>query len=613
MNFMMNGVMRWWFFLLFLSPFFQITLATQASASQKVIPYLIEKADSLSQTDGKRALIVTQHLIDEIGNSTDSVYSRVLLIRGDAYFGLGQFKKAIPCMERALKVAQDLKHVSLQLRANSSLGVVYSVMGDLENALVYYEAAVALLKEEHTPDEEANALISMSIFYHRVGRLSDSEKFARKAYEVIPYCKDVNMRVYVLNNYGRILLQNGKKMRGSDMMHQAVRLAEEETSPAVVLKTYVSMLSMFYEADEPDSVKHYMMKGRYLLSKVPSNSLESASFLQQSAIILQKYGSYALSNHMLHKVLEIAQVTASVPVPRIYQMMAHNYKKLHDYDHMEEMYRRNIEYVESLRTSTIDEQMSDFNVKYGTAQQELRIARMETEKAHFRFWLTIWISLMSVLAIVSCILIVFRVRQRRRAEELQRVRERLEGIEQERSRLAKDLHDGVCNDLLGVGYMLQIEDCDRNVVYKYIRKIRDEVRSLSHNLLPPQFHSLHIDQLFRNQAEKYGDFVVYHSSNDESWTIVSEDVAYQLYRIVQELLSNVHEHTNAGYIVMDMVLEQKVLKLTMKYEGDIKDKPAHSAQGIGLETTRRRLMLIGATLVQADTEKHNAMIITLKI
>ena len=62
---------------------------------------------------------------------------------------------------------------------------------------------------------------------------------------------------------------------------------------------------------------------------------------------------------------------------------------------------------------------------------------------------------MAVTAVGVVVLLVIwyelRRRRQKKEEELKLAQRYIEGLERERRRLAKDLHDGVCNDLLGIG------------------------------------------------------------------------------------------------------------------------------------------------------------------
>lgn len=66
----------------------------------------------------------------------------------------------------------------------------------------------------------------------------------------------------------------------------------------------------------------------------------------------------------------------------------------------------------------------------------------------------------------------------------------IDGLERERTRLAKDLHDGVCNDLLGIGmnmqYMQPTDESKREIL-ALLEQVRSDVRCISHELMPPKF------------------------------------------------------------------------------------------------------------------------------
>lgn len=63
----------------------------------------------------------------------------------------------------------------------------------------------------------------------------------------------------------------------------------------------------------------------------------------------------------------------------------------------------------------------------------------------------------------------------------------IEGLERERTRLAKELHDGVCNDLLGIGMNMQCmqpTDESKQEILALLEQVRSDVRCISHELMP---------------------------------------------------------------------------------------------------------------------------------
>lgn len=63
-----------------------------------------------------------------------------------------------------------------------------------------------------------------------------------------------------------------------------------------------------------------------------------------------------------------------MPLDRLWQRIALNYKGLGDLDSMADAYQKAIAIADSIHRSDIDEQISDFNVRYSTAEKELAIA-----------------------------------------------------------------------------------------------------------------------------------------------------------------------------------------------------------------------------------------------
>lgn len=192
-----------------------------------------------------------------------------------------------------------------------------------------------------------------------------------------------------------------------------------------------------------DSVSHYINLGRELLPKVPEASVESIGFMDQSSAVLTDMGRYRESLDLQMKILAMNDSRPFLPLNLLWQRIAHNYKGLGDIEKMDEAYTNAIAIADSIHQSDIDEQISDFNVRYRTAEKELAIANLEAEKSHRDTLLTI----ITAVLLIAVTALFFYLRYRRRKIELDTICARLDGIEQERGRLAHELHDGVCNDL----------------------------------------------------------------------------------------------------------------------------------------------------------------------
>ena len=217
--------------------------------------------------------------------------------------------------------------------------------------------------------------------------------------------------------------------------------------------------------------------------------------------------------------------------------------------------------ADSLASDNIQKQLSKYTVELETLQKELTIAELERSDANktARLW-AISTLLLIVVAILTITILRFNIRRRqmRQRAELEKSRRYVQGIERERARLAREIHDGACNDLLAIGMSLQSAD-NAQQARTDIANLRDSLRQLSHQLMPPQFKFANIDELLADLISHKPDNKVkinYHCTGDPS--TVDDDTAYQLYRITQEALSNVITHSGATHANVSLTIDSNI-------------------------------------------------------
>ena len=229
--------------------------------------------------------------------------------------------------------------------------------------------------------------------------------------------------------------------------------------------------------------------------------------------------------------------------------------------------------------------------------------------------------LIAVLAGVV-LTVVFRRRHQKKVEELRLAQKYIDGLEKERARVARDLHDGVCNDLLGIGMRLSAmrdgntEDsgtsrqqtaAQQDEILSMIEGLRNEVRTISHDMMPPQFCLSDIEEVMKMYAERFraqtSARIQFNASLEGSrtWQQVPERIAYEVYRIFQEQMGNIIRHSGATRIEAALKLSDTVLSLTISNDGRAfgTSAPAH---GVGLTVISERAKAIGASLSYSSAD-----------
>lgn len=217
----------------------------------------------------------------------------------------------------------------------------------------------------------------------------------------------------------------------------------------------------------------------------------------------------------------------------------------------------------------------------------------------------------SVLLIVILVFIAYAIRQRytrrRTLQEAEQEQNRryLEGMESERTRLAKELHDGVSNQLLAIE--MRINDnhnhnADDNKKWEQTRRLltesREQVRRVSHELMPPEFSYAHLGEVIENfMYEMDGtNGIAFHFDSqmeEADYKAIPQTDALEIYRIVQEAVTNAVKHAAPTDIFVLIKDNGSTVTIRITDNGTARQEGTH---GIGRRTMSQRSDAIGATL-----------------
>lgn len=192
-------------------------------------------------------------------------------------------------------------------------------------------------------------------------------------------------------------------------------------------------------------------------------------------------------------------------------------------------------------------------------------------------WLVVIIGVMVLL--VGTLIGVFYISYKRilssKNEELQVKMEyqrsllkvSLEAQENERMRIAADLHDNIISKLTIIrlktimGSRLQELD-------DLLGTIIDESRRISHELLPPLYEEKTLDNLLLTTFKSWrGIYNVKYKVDVRTVNTIDKTTKLQTLRILQELLNNIHKHAKATQIHLTIRITNKIIILLIKDNG----------------------------------------------
>ena len=169
----------------------------------------------------------------------------------------------------------------------------------------------------------------------------------------------------------------------------------------------------------------------------------------------------------------------------------------------------------------------------------------------------------------------------------------LRSREEERARLARDLHDGPLQVLVGLnlqtGLLLSQREADDSSITTALKEIRGEVQALLTDLRqvcaelrPPMLDTLGLGAALRALVEDWsaqsGIAVQIDLPADGKLRSLPGDVAVNVYRVVQEALSNIARHAAAQHVVLTACDDQPGITLRLQDDGCGFASPASSRE-----------------------------------
>lgn len=206
-------------------------------------------------------------------------------------------------------------------------------------------------------------------------------------------------------------------------------------------------------------------------------------------------------------------------------------------------------------------------------------------------------------------------------KELKRITGVVQGQDQERNRIAKEIHDGIGGTLAGVKLQLSqantiMKNKGIDIIIEQMTLVCRNLRSISHNLSLNYLKDKDLEVLLNELKEEYQyreefqiEAVVYPEGALNSF---SESVKHQAYRIVQELVANISKHAAATDVMLNVTRHNDLLNIIVEDNGRGFDNTI--SKGIGLKNVEERLSAInGSMIIESQLGRGTTVIIDIPI
>lgn len=473
------------------------------------------------------------------------------------------YLQAVPYFEKA----KDTFRLSILY---SNIGLVFREAKLFDKALEYHQKALKLSRQLNDPYETGLTLTNIGIVYSDLKQYGKAEAVLTEALQLARQTNDDYLMEQVLLNITNLYLKKREYPQVKNYAEGALQYSKKLGDSLVIAVSLYSLAQEAFHRSDFSAASSFASEGLAIAAQ--------KNFKEQQEILHEFMASLALVKK------DIAAYT--------------RYKGVAD------------SLSEILLAETVQKNVQQLDKKFETEKKNNEIIQLARDKKVKALWNYLLAGIAGSLIIIS--LFAYRTyRQRQKLQEQQiaelekekqllATQSLLKGQEEERSRMAKDLHDGLGGLLSGVklqlgamkGNLILSEEHGRiftNALNKLDASIH-EMRRVAHNMMPEALMKLGLQQALQDYCDGLAEGQPF-TINSEFYGLenrMDPSTEVVIYRIVQELVNNAVKHSGASSILAQVMRHNNNLTITVEDNGKGFDKE-EMTHGSGLKNVRSRV------------------------
>ncbi len=492
-------------------------------------------------------------------------------------------------------------------------GVIHQRQSDYLKSIEYYTKALHIFDSIGNETVRTKTLNNLATLYSFIKDNEKAEEYARECLKLSEKNKDDYLISTISNTLSSVLINQGKYAEVPALLSRSEAIAKSRNDNYILglVNLNYGAYHLFHRKDYPKAIRYYIM--------AISNADKIGNEFEKMRAITNLSESYLLNKQpkeakqAAYIALALSEKYISDDIKqRILTVLAKTEASEGEFESAYSHLLQSFELKDSVLSESNGRNISLLEAKYQAEKKEMRISALEKEKKLFLL-ISLFIALiLLLLALIFYFLNKSIKKQKQLAEQkiIQLEKEKqlvatqavLEGETAERSRLARDLHDGLGGMLSAVklnlfdmkqGVFIEAEDVSRfNKVIEMLDNSMQELRRVAHNMMPESLSRYGLKVALEDFCSSFGNVHFYFFGEEKR---IEKSIEIALYRTVFELVNNSVKHAEAENINVQIV--QQTDRISINVQDDGKGfNTEENLKGAGLQNIRNRINSVGGTI-----------------
>lgn len=549
------------------------------------------------------------------------------------YSRLGKFDSGLLVLNEGLLLAKELPDSMMIGICSYYLGKVYQLQGDLDASLDATQKALTVFRELNEVKRINHTLNQIGITYCLVGQEEKSLDIFKESANNSLALGDSAGYKSAMNNLSIVLKRMKKYDEAIRVNLELIELNKRLNDQASLAKLYNNNGICYSNLKQFDSASYYYELALEIKER-QGDQKDIASTLTNIGILKYRDAKYQEAIAYLNRSLDISEEIGTLfEQVNSWEYIASSYKQMGNYRKSLNAFEKYQVLADSLKGIEINNKIAELETKYETAEKEREIEKLEKNKLiqQERIQKANMTRNFLLTGIVLSVIMVFliylvhrnrvrttkliaaknlelreqKIREMEKARQIENMQSMIRGQEEERQRIARELHDEIQNQLVVVKTRLEklkssnVNNKDIEEAGKQIDLANVKTRRISHGMVPMVLQRFGlqgaVEQVLNDANAAKPELKI-------NKQIIGLDqrldpvVELNLYRITQEIINNMLKHAHATESTL--ILSKTDHRINLSFEdnglGFDPSDPAFS-EGMGLQNIRSRLLILNGT------------------
>lgn len=536
--------------------------------------------------------------------------------------------------------------IETQGHANYIIGKSYENLNKEDSALVYYQNALKLFKKTKASESVTKTNLEIYLLLDSQNSIHvDKNKYLQ---EVLDYAKVTNSKKWLAPYYTNMGINHSKKGNidsAKIYYNKTLLIAKEIDSPRITINTNLNLGSLYSSKikNQDSAIYHYNEALRYYFSDTLNYKNLNIEFN-----LYNNLGNAYRRKREFNTALKYYNRAEALELPKfnrkskkiLYSNIDATYYYMSDWENAYDYLYKYDSIKDIINLKEQNSSITDIEEKYENEQLKVENLKSEVKRKQNQ---NIAIGLAGSLALGSIIaFLLFKNTKRKqllaeqqkeletqklatvlKEQELTSIDAMIEGQEKERQRIANDLHDDLGGLMATVKlHFNALKEKQTPELYTKTNELIDEaynkVRTVAHaknsGVIAKQGLLKAINEMAHNvsASNKIIIDVIDHGLENR----LENSLELTIFRIVQELITNVIKHANATEVTIHITNHDDSLNIMVEDNGKgfNPSQITKTNKGMGISSIDKRVEHLNGTMtIESDKNQGTTIIIDIPI